>query len=336
MTQKSNRTSASRVSIFNHKGGVGKTTLTINIAAAVASLGKRVLIVDSDPQCNSTSYLVEASIVDELLENSDSEEGRTLWSAVSPLAEGIGDFNEIAPVEVGIDGVFLVPGDIRLSDFELELNQYWTECLQRRARGFRGTSAISRLINRLCRKNNIDFVFYDSGPNIGPLNRIVILDTDFFIIPAACDEFSIRALKTLGRTLANWITEWATIVDLAPENAYLLPGKPRFLGYIPQRFRIYGGQPTTEYSMFLPKLEKQITADVIRVLERIDPELIAEPKTSSRLGQVPDFSGRASTSQRFGLPIHTVGNIYQNEQAQNVFLPIAKKIIQRTGHDPNG
>ena len=83
--KKSKRHSAARISIFNHKGGVGKTTLTINIAAALASLGKRVLIVDSDPQCNSTSYLVDPEIVDEYLENSDSDEGKTLWSGIRPI-----------------------------------------------------------------------------------------------------------------------------------------------------------------------------------------------------------------------------------------------------------
>lgn len=65
-----------RIAIFNHKGGVGKTTLTLNIAAAVASLGKQVLLVDSDPQCNLTSYLLEDRVVDNLLDQSDGPEGR--------------------------------------------------------------------------------------------------------------------------------------------------------------------------------------------------------------------------------------------------------------------
>lgn len=336
MKDKNRRHVAPRVSIFNHKGGVGKTTLTINIAAALASMGKRVLIVDTDPQCNSTSYLVESSVVDELLENSDSEKGRTLWSAVLPVAEGLGDFREIDPIEAGIRGVWLLPGDIQLSEFELELSQFWTECFQRRTRGFRGTCSISRLINTVCWKHKFDFVFYDSGPNIGPLNRTIILDSDFFIVPAACDEFSIRALKTLGRTMVNWITEWKSIVDLAPENTYLLPGSPKFLGYIPQRFRLYGGQPTSDYSAFLPKLDKQISADIIRVLHRVNPNLVPEKGNSSyRLGQVPDFSGRASTSQRLGLPIQFVGNIFQNLAAHNVFRSIARKIIQKTGNEEN-
>lgn len=336
MKDSTKRHKATRISIFNHKGGVGKTTLTINIAAALASLGKRVLIVDSDPQCNSTAYFVPDELLDELLKNSDGDDGRTLWSAVRPVTEGIGDVRTIEPIETGTDGVFLVPGDIQLSFFELELNQFWTECLQRRLKGFRGTSAISRLVDHLCHEEKFDFVFYDSGPNIGPLNRVVMLDSDFFIVPAACDEFSIRALKTLGRTLAEWIEGWRTIVGLAPENAYLLPGLPRFLGYIPQRFRIYGGKPTSEYSVFLPKLEKQISADIVKVLQRIDPALVVNKSSSLRLGMVPDFSGSASTAQRLGLPIQLVGNIAQSPAAENAFVPIAKNIVRRvTGHAAN-
>jgi cellulose biosynthesis protein BcsQ len=57
--------------VFNHKGGVGKTTLTVNIASALADANKKVLLVDSDPQCNLSSYLVEASVLDDVLDHSD-------------------------------------------------------------------------------------------------------------------------------------------------------------------------------------------------------------------------------------------------------------------------
>ena len=84
------RNRAKRLAIFNHKGGVGKTTLTVNIAWAIASLGKKVLLVDSDPQCNLTSYLVEESVVDDLLDNSDGNGGRTIWSSLKPIVEATG------------------------------------------------------------------------------------------------------------------------------------------------------------------------------------------------------------------------------------------------------
>src|SRR5579875_4148778 len=61
-SNKSTRHHAPRIAVFNHKGGVGKTTLTVSIAAALGSLKNTVLLVDSDPQCNLTSYLVEEDV----------------------------------------------------------------------------------------------------------------------------------------------------------------------------------------------------------------------------------------------------------------------------------
>src|SRR5438309_358984 len=89
-----------RVAIFNHKGGVGKTTLTVNIAAALASFGKRVLLVDSDPQCNLTSYLVDDKVVDDLLDRSNNDDGQTLWSAVKPISDATGNVRFIQPIEL--------------------------------------------------------------------------------------------------------------------------------------------------------------------------------------------------------------------------------------------
>ena len=59
-----------KIALFNHKGGVGKTTLTVNIADALASLGKTVLLVDADPQCNLTSFYLEESMLEKMLEES--------------------------------------------------------------------------------------------------------------------------------------------------------------------------------------------------------------------------------------------------------------------------
>jgi cellulose biosynthesis protein BcsQ len=86
---------AKRIAVFNHKGVVGKTTLTVNLAAALAEKNKRVLLLDTDPQCNLTSYLLQDDVVDELLDNSDSEKGETIWSAVKPVVEGDGSLKTV-------------------------------------------------------------------------------------------------------------------------------------------------------------------------------------------------------------------------------------------------
>jgi len=246
--------SFNRVSVFNHKSGVGKTTLTMNLASALADSGKRVLLVDSDPQCNLTSYLIADDVVDELLDKADSEEGQTLWSAVQPLSEATGRHKAIKPLATGVENLFLLPGDIRLSEYETDLADFWAQCFQRKPKGFRGTTAVSELVGEVAREWRVDYVFYDSGPNIGALNRSLLLDCDYFIVPVACDLFSLRALKTLGRTLTSWITDWTTISDLAPEDIYLLNGRPRFLGYVPGGFRVFGGDVAQEPSHYLRKL----------------------------------------------------------------------------------
>lgn len=110
------------ICLFNHKGGVGKTTLTFNIASALADLGNRVLLVDSDPQCNLTALLIASDVLDDLLDKSDTADGETLWTALKPVVEGKGSFKICPPISLAHKNLFLLPGDIRLSDFENELN----------------------------------------------------------------------------------------------------------------------------------------------------------------------------------------------------------------------
>ena len=327
------RAPAIRLALFNHKGGVGKTTLTVNVARAVAKAGKRVLVVDSDPQGNLTSLLVDEAVVDSLLDKSDGAEGRTVWSAVKPIVDGTGDVKYVPPFELP-GGMFLLPGDIRLAEFERELGVFWGECFQRRARGFRGTTALSNLVNYVAQEQNIDFVFYDSGPNIGALNRVILLDCDFFAIPAACDLFSVRAVKTLGHTLANWIRDWSTISDLAPADVYLLPGQPRLLGYIPQRYRPYRGKVGSEQAKFIPLIEKAVQDDVLTILKRLDDNLVSAAAHPLRLGGVKDFSSLATASQREGVGIADVStaNAEQRELAEDTFDELAARILERTSH----
>lgn len=326
------RHSATRLAVFNHKGGVGKTTLTVNIAAALAALGNNVLLVDADPQCNLTSYVIDDTVVDDLLDKSDSPSGQTLWSGLKPIVEATGELRAIKAVSLSTKRLHLLPGDVRLSEFEAELNGMWAECFQRKLKGFRGTTALSSLINQVVDRERIDFVMYDSGPNIGALTRIVLLDCDYFIVPAACDLFSVRALKTLGHTLSNWIRDWDTISRLAPDGLYLLPGKPKFLGYIPQRFRVYRGQVIAGQSRYLIEIEKHIFSDIVTELRRIDPTLAAGPPSSFRLGQVKDYGQLVPASQQQGVPFKDVdsGKANQARDADATFTAIATKIISRT------
>ncbi len=326
------RHKAIRIVIFNHKGGVGKTTLAVNIAAALVESHKTVLLVDSDPQCNLTSYLVDDEVVDELLDTSDDENGKTLWSAVKPVRDGEGRARAIPAIpRLGSSRLALLPGDIRLATFENELGEAWGECFQRRPRGYKMMSALSEVVNLTASAIDADFVFYDAGPNIGPLNRAIVLDCEFLVVPASCDLFSARAMKTLGQSVASWIKDWRTVQMIAPDDAMLLPGRPRIMGYIPQRFRVYGGQISTTQARFLGRIEKQLHADVLQVIRGLDPELAPLSVAQLKLGQVKEFGRLAPASQRDGVPIWQVDGATPAEQAQarSTFMGIAAKLIER-------
>ncbi len=326
------RHQAVRLAIFNHKGGVGKTTLTINVAAALAEQGACVVVIDSDPQCNITSYVFADTVVDDLLDTSDSPNGRTIWSAVKPIVEAEGSVKQVELYPTPTEGLYIVPGDIRLSEFEIELADYWAGCFQRKTRGFKGSSALSGLANWYAEKYGADYIFYDTGPNIGPLNRVILLDCDCFIVPGACDLFSVRALKTLGHTLVNWIRDWQTIESLAPDGAPLLPGKPRYLGYIPQGFRVYGQVMVRWSRVYWQQFEKQLYSDVVRPLRGLDTDLASRRVARTQLGQVKHFSSLVQQAQQQGVPLWQVtgGPKRQLREARDAFSKIAKEIMKRT------
>jgi len=319
-----------RLTLFNHKGGVGKTTLTVNLAFALADMGKNVLLVDSDPQCNLTSYLVEADVVDKWLDESEGKSGKTVWSALRPVIEAGKDIRIISPYERA-ERIYLLPGDIRLSEYELDLQQAWIDCLQRKIRGFMGTAALSILVDTCAKDLDIDFVLYDVGPNIGPLNRAILMDCDFFIVPGACDYFSTRALKTLGHSVANWIRDWDIISKLAPNDVPLLGGRPIYLGYVLQRFRMYSGDMSSVYREYARQLDRHSYSDVAAVLKEVDEELAPGSLSQFKLGQIKDFATLANLAQRQGVAMKDVagGTQYLKDEAEAAFREFAQKIIGR-------
>lgn len=332
MTEYHIRTNTKRIILYNHKGGVGKTIITANLAYMLAQKGKKVLIIDADPQTNITAYFLEESVLDSYLDNSDGDKGRTMWTVVKPIGMGEGNIKFVEPIETNQENLSIIPGDIRLSEFEIELSDYWRECFERKVKGYKGTNALSYLINGISNNENYDYVLYDVGPNIGPLNRVVLLDCDYFIIPAVGDLFSKRALKTLGHTLYQWIQDWKVVLSLSPKDVYMMPGTPKYLGFVPQSYKIYRGVISVPASHYVSQIEISINDDIISVLRKTEENLAPASASGTKIGEIRNFAQIVGLGLEQGRPIWEVsgGTTYLKDDAKNAFDELANSIIKKT------
>jgi chromosome partitioning protein len=166
------------ISICNQKGGTGKTTTAVNLAAALAALGKRILIIDVDPQGNATSGVgvnkneIKKSIYDVLLNR-------------LPLQETI--------VHTPFENLHIAPCNINLTGCEIEL----VGALSRETRLKRALEAV---------KDSYDYVFIDSPPSLGLLTLNSLVASDSIIIPIQCEFYALEGVSQLINTF-NLIRE---------------------------------------------------------------------------------------------------------------------------------
>ncbi|OSJ34881.1 ParA family protein [Bradyrhizobium japonicum] len=325
------------LALFNHKGGVGKTTLTVNVADTLVDLGFKVLLIDADPQCNLTSFYLEEKYLDELLGESDDADGGTVWSAIKPVVDGKGPIKDIDLVDIR-EGLYLCPGDVLLADYEEELPAAWIGSFARKQRDYDVMCALSHAIRAMGKKCNADIIIYDVGPNVGPLNRTILLDADHFATPVAADLFSLRALSTVGRSLARWIKDWKTVRGLAgtAEKKTLLDGKPEYLGYITSSYKVSSGRiATLPHEYWEAKIAPRVNSKIIADLRAVDPALA--PHGSHKIGVIKNFQSLAPQAQHLGLAIgklkgHANSGYYsQIEEAASEFDDLTREIVKRMG-----
>jgi chromosome partitioning protein len=162
------------VAICNQKGGVGKTTSTINLGAALAEYGRRVLLVDFDPQgALSVGLGVAAQHLDRTIYNLIMEQGVPLDEVVQPTS---------------VPGMDLLPSNIDLSAAELQLV---TEVGREQALG--------RALRPL--RPRYDFILVDCQPSLGLLTINALTCADGVLIPLECEFFSLRGMALLMDTI---------------------------------------------------------------------------------------------------------------------------------------
>jgi len=162
------------IAVANQKGGVGKTTTTINVAACLAALGRRILLLDLDPQANATSGLGVEKI-----------EGA---SAYRPL---LGEGTLADKIRAtAFQGLEIIPSEVDMCGAEIEI-----------ARAENHLHRLAGLIQPLVASGRFDFILIDCPPSLGILTLNAFAASDYLLIPLQCEYYALEGISMTHRVL---------------------------------------------------------------------------------------------------------------------------------------
>lgn len=224
------------ISVFNNKGGVGKSTICWNLADALGKAGKRVLLIDFDPQCNlSIAVLGEDAFVGTLPQQ-NVPYGTTIRAFLQRLIQGTGG-----------EEVFFHKGDFTSQNVSLIAGDFWlniyADTLSVGNDLLAGTGlaryvALRKLVEAAEHRDApFDYVLVDLPPSFGSLVRAAFYASDYFIVPCTSDNFSVYCIGLIGQMVPAFVQDWQTgLSRFKQSNPQFADfdrwGQPKYAGWV--------------------------------------------------------------------------------------------------------
>lgn len=295
------------LSVFNNKGGVGKTTLTYHLAHALAEMGHKVLLLDADPQCNLTIYAMDVEKIHGIWEKESEciemgveefikkrgvsrikklqSEVRSMHFLLQPTIDGVGEHGRLPPPHRIAPDLHLIPGRLSLHEFEEKISSRWSDAYRGDSLAIRTVTRIRSLAEEYAKRYKYEFVIVDTSPSLGAMNKTIISTVDGFFVPAAPDMFSLYGIRNIGASLKKWHEEFDVIYKLiSSEKRRQFPREfVQFLGYTIYNAKKYTktdskwnlAQAHLKYALQIPAIiDSEISADI---REKVPEELLADP-----------------------------------------------------------
>lgn len=287
------------VSLFNNKGGVGKSTLAFHLSNILAEMGHRTLIIDLDPQCNLTLcgmreddlhpiWQEEDSFIDDYETTFKSQtpekfheflsRPRTIHFLLKPTEEGQGELPSLPPAVNLRNNLDLIPGRLTIHQFEGKIAERWSGAYLGDSLSLRTITNIRSIAEDYGRAYGYDYIIIDTSPSLGALNKVIISTVDGFVIPALPDMFSLYGIRNIGNALRQWRKEFQTIFSLISEDKRKRFPEDfvRFLGYTIYNAKKYSGITPWD----LAKAHYNFAQQIPGIIEEYIPEEVRDHLTS--------------------------------------------------------
>lgn len=236
------------VAFANQKGGVGKTTTCINMAAYLAAMGKKVLVVDMDPQGNATSGLgIEKT-----------ENLKTLYDAI----DGECEIEDVVKTTL-VKSLDIVPATVDLAGSEIELVQMDSR-----------EKVVKNILNNL--RNSYDYIMIDCPPSLGLLTVNALTASDTVAIPIQCEFFALEGLSQLMNTIKLVKKHLNANIDVEGVILTMKDSRSNLVSQVSQEIRRFFGQKV--YNTAIPRNIRLAEAP-----SHGEPIMIYDPKSKGAI-----------------------------------------------------